>query len=122
MLHAAFGVFGGIEFLGNANLQFLFGVKATIFVTYVLGLLVFIFLWCRADAKFRKIRIRVRIAALIAVLFPVGVPFYFLRTYALGRAIAHIGLSVVFVASCVAAMSLTTRFVYRPLSYFAIAT
>jgi hypothetical protein len=82
----------------------------------VVGLLYF---WCRADAKGRQLAITVTTSILVPLLFPIGVPFYYLRTYPTRSALIHIGLAVIFVALCVAAFWLGRTLMF---DYYAIWT
>ena len=68
---------------------------------YWLGIVGFIYCWCRADAKSRHLVIPVATSLFVPLLFPLGVPYYYLHTYPTRRAFAHIGMFLIFVASCV---------------------
>ena len=81
----------------------------------LLGILLF---WCRADATDRRLGIPIGQLIIMSLLFPIGVPHYFFRTYPLPRALAHTGLAIAFVAFCVGATWLAARLSYR---YFATA-
>ena len=66
----------------------------------VVGLL---YLWCRADAKDRRVALPLSTFVWVPLLFPLGVPYYYFRTYPARSAILHIGLSGIFIAICVTA-------------------
>ena len=82
----------------------------------VVGLLYF---WCRADAEDRGVKIPVAISILEPLLFPVGVPSYYFRTYPARSAFLHIGMAGIFIALCVAAIWLGHTLAY---DYYAIWT
>jgi hypothetical protein len=74
----------------------------------VVGLL---YLWCKADAKDRRVRIPVATSILVPLFFPIGVPYYYLRTYPTRTAFQHIGMAVVFTACCIGAILLGQKLV-----------
>jgi hypothetical protein len=82
----------------------------------VVGLL---YLWCRADAQGRRVRISVITSVLVPLLFPVSIPYYYLRTYPARSAFLHIGLAGAFIALCVAAFWLGHTLAF---DYYAIWT
>ena len=82
----------------------------------VLGLLYF---WCRGDAKDRRVTIPVAISILVPLLFPVGVPYYYFRTYPARSALLHIGFAILFLTACVGAFWLGHRLAF---DYYAIWT
>ena len=75
--------------------------------TYWIPLLILLYFWCKADAKDRHVDLPLLPSVLVPLLFPIGVPYYFLRTYARRRALLHIGLAVIFAAACFAVARLT---------------
>jgi F0F1-type ATP synthase assembly protein I len=75
--------------------------------TYWIPLLILLYFWCKADAKDRHVNLPLLPSVLVPLLFPIGVPYYFLRTYARRRALLHIGLAVIFAAACLAVAKLT---------------
>ena len=75
--------------------------------------------WCRADAKYRHLAIPAVEFVLVALLFPIGVPYYYLNTYPRGAALLHIAGAAAFVLSCVAAFWLGHVLV---MEYFAVWT
>jgi hypothetical protein len=77
------------------------GIRLIDIRSYWLALLVLLFLWCRADATDRRIQIPSAVSVLVSLLFPIGVPYYFFRTYPLNRALVHIGWAVAFVVICI---------------------
>jgi hypothetical protein len=72
-------------------------------VIYWIGIVGLLYGWCRADAKCRQLAIPAIEFLLVPLLFPVGIPYYYLHTYPLRAALLHIGGAAVFVLSCVAA-------------------
>jgi hypothetical protein len=74
---------------------------------YWVPLLILLYLWCRADAKDRNVDFPLLSSVLVPLFFPIGVPYYFLRTYDLRRAVLHIGLAAIFAAACFAVAKLT---------------
>jgi len=74
---------------------------------YWIALVFLLFLWCRADARFRQVDLSLLASVLVPLLFPVAVPYYFLRTYSRGRAWLHIGLAILFAVSCVSVAAIT---------------
>jgi hypothetical protein len=75
----------------------------------IVGLL---YLWCRADAKDRRVTIPVATSILVPLLFPIGVPYYYLRTYPARTAFQHIGMAVVFIACCIGVAWLGQKLVF----------
>jgi hypothetical protein len=86
---------------------------------YWVVLVALLYFWCKADAKDRQVVIPVTTSVLVPLLFPIGIPYYFLRTYSTRPAILHIGWAVIFVASCVAAFWLGHMLTF---DYYAIWT
>ncbi len=80
--------------------------------TYWLPLLMLLHLWCKADAKDRHVDLQFFPSVLVALLFPIGVPYYFLRTYPRRLALLHIGLAVMFAAACLAVAKVTYMLVF----------
>jgi hypothetical protein len=74
---------------------------------YWIALVILLYLWCRADAKDRQVALPLIASVLVPLLFPVGVPYYFLRTYSRRRALLHIGLAVAFAAVCLSVARIT---------------
>jgi hypothetical protein len=75
--------------------------------TYWVPLLIFLYLWCKADAKDRHVDLPFFQSVLVPLLFPVGVPYYFVRTYGHRRGLLRIGLAVIFAAACFAVAKIT---------------
>ena len=75
--------------------------------TYWIPLLILLYLWCKADAKDRHVDLPFFPSVLVPLLFPIGVPYYFLRTYARRRVLFHIGLAVIFAVACLAVAKVT---------------
>src|SRR4051812_43158081 len=48
---------------------------------YWIVLVILLYLWCRADARVRQVNLPLPLSVLVPLLFPVGVPYYFWRTY-----------------------------------------
>src|SRR3954452_7262236 len=48
---------------------------------YWIAWVIFLYLWCRADAKVRQVGLPLVASVLVPLFFPLGVPYYFLRTY-----------------------------------------
>ncbi len=68
--------------------------------TYWVPLFSLLFLWYRADSKARALQFSLRASLLASILFPIGVPYYFSRTYSRRGALLHTGLLLVFAATC----------------------
>jgi hypothetical protein len=88
-------------------------------IIYWVPLLGFLFLWLKADVNERRIGLSPWASITVPVFFPIGVPYYFLRTYPLRAAASRIGLAFVFAAICVVAIRLGSLFVHN---YFAVWT
>jgi hypothetical protein len=86
---------------------------------YLAPLLVLIYMWRRSDSKEREVRLSLVPSVLVPALFPVGIPYYFFRTYSLRPALAHVGLAVLFAAICFAALWLGDRLSFN---YYAVWT
>src|SRR5215831_3514970 len=54
---------------------------------YWAGLVVLLYIWCRVDAKDRRVTLPPGAVILVPLLFPIGVPYYYWRTYARRAAI-----------------------------------
>jgi hypothetical protein len=78
-----------------------------------------IFFWCKTDASQRKVQFPVGGSMLVALVFPVGVPYYFFRTYSRRLALVRSGQFFAFVAACVAAFWLGNELTHR---YYAVWT
>jgi len=74
---------------------------------YWISWVIFVYLWCRADAKDRQVGLPLLASVLVPLLFPLGVPYYFLRTYPRRRAWLHIGMALLFAVACVAVARIT---------------
>ena len=74
---------------------------------YWIGLVILLYLWCRADAKVRQVNLSFLLSVLVPLLFPVGGPYYFLRAYSRRRAWLHIGLAILFAIGCVSVATMT---------------
>jgi hypothetical protein len=74
---------------------------------YLIALVILLYLWFRADARYRKVDPPLILSVLVPLLFPVGVPYYFLRTYSRRRALLHIGLAVAFALACLSVANIT---------------
>ena len=73
-------------------------------VIYWVPLVVLLFVWCIVDARNRHVKRPLGAAILVALVFPVGVPYYYWRTYARRAAVVHIGLFVIFAVACFATL------------------
>ena len=71
-------------------------------IWYWAPLLALAWLWCGTNAAYRHVKLSVGGALLAGVLFPIGVPYYFLKTYDKAQAIRQIGWFVAFACACVA--------------------
>lgn len=67
------------------------------------SLMFLLLVWCVTDAKDRSVELPLGAAIALPFLFPIGVPYYYWKTYPRRAAIEHIGLFAVFVAACIAA-------------------
>ena len=86
---------------------------------YWIPLFCLIFIWCRVDSNQRKVRLPFGGSMLVTLLFPIGVPYYFFRTYSRRLALIRTGQFFVFVAACVAALWLGNELTHR---YYAVWT
>jgi hypothetical protein len=86
---------------------------------YFAPLLVLIHMWRRSDSKERDVSLSLVPAVLVPAIFPVGIPYYFFRTYPFRPALAHFGLAVLFAAICFAALWLGDILVFN---YYAVWT
>ena len=127
-LVAILAQFCGFGALGQASWwMYLDGPKAPAWLplattsvpAFSMCLVGFLYLWCRADAKGRRISLAPGISILVPLLFPIGIPYYYLRTYPTRSAIFHICLAAIFAVACFAAGRLGAELVFR---YFAVWT
>lgn len=105
VLHIGYIVLYAVQFWSNfpdRDMDKVLGPAA-----YWAPLLILLYLWCKADAKDRHVDLPFFQALLVPLLFPIGVPYYFLRTYPRRRALLHIGVAVIFAAACLAAAKLS---------------
>ena len=79
---------------------------------YWIAWVIFLYLWCRADAKDRQVGLPLLASVLVPLFFPLGVPYYFLRTYPRRSAWLHIGLALLFAVACVAVGRITARIAF----------
>jgi hypothetical protein len=86
---------------------------------YWVPLLLLLFMWCVVDAKERRIHRPFGWAMFVSLLFPIGVPTYFARTYSARPAIVRISLATLFVTACIAAMWVGNWFAFN---YYAVWT
>lgn len=91
-LHAPDGA--GLETAGWMRSPFLYWVP----------LVVLLCVWCLVNARSRAVRMPFWKALLVALLFPIGVPYYYWTTYPRASAIAHLGLFASFLGICFAAL------------------
>ncbi len=73
---------------------------------YWVPLMAWLYLWCVVDAKDRHVQPPFGAAIVVTLVFPIGVPYYYWRTYPPRAAMVHIGSFTIFVAACVAASRL----------------
>jgi hypothetical protein len=69
---------------------------------YWLPLLCLVFFWAVADSKRRKSSFSYISLSVVAILFPVGVPYYFLKTYGRRAALLHVFMFAIFASACLA--------------------
>ncbi len=115
-LHILYGTLQALQWyyrLGYEGDLVVLPVRDAITIAFLVALTMLLYLWCRADAKDRHIELPFGALFFVPVLFPIGVPYYFLRTYSLGRAFAHIGLAAVFVTVCIAVPRLIANLIIR---------
>ena len=86
---------------------------------YWIPLLCLIFIWCRIDANQRKVRLSFGGSMLVTLFFPIGVPYYFFRTYSRRLALVRSGQFLAFIAACVVALWLGNELTRR---YYAVWT
>src|SRR6478735_7684478 len=87
--------------------------------TYWVPLLILLYLWLRADLKDRNIGLPTWTSVLAPIFFPLGVPYYFLRTYPLRAGASRIALAILFVGVCVCISLLGFRLTFK---YYAVWT
>lgn len=80
---------------------------------YWVPLIVLLSVWCRVDAKNRRVKPPLGAVLVVPLLFPIGVPYYYWRTYPRHAAFVHIGLFVIFAAACVAALWIGRRIAFQ---------
>src|SRR5687767_3107743 len=78
-------------------------------VFYCVPLLILLYMWCKADSGERRIDLPTWASLVVPATFPVGIPYYYFRTYPLRSALVHIGLAAFFGVICAAAMWLGDR-------------
>jgi hypothetical protein len=78
-----------------------------------------LYFWSRTDAKLRGISLPAVATFIVPLLFPIGVPYYFLRTYQVRPAVVRIGLSAAFVGACIATQIASGGLVWN---YYAVWT
>ena len=110
LLHIGYAVLYQVQFSNNFPDGDMDKVPGP--ATYWIPLLILLYLWCAADAKDRHVDLPVLRSVLVPLLFPIGVPYYFLRTYARRRALLHIGLAVIFAAACLAVAKVTSMLAF----------
>ena len=94
------------DFRMEAGLAYFFGPLALL-----------LFLWCRADAKARRVKLSFAESIMIPLLFPIGVPYYFFRSHDVRPAFVHVALAVAFAGVCIGAMWLGARTMFQ---YYAV--
>jgi hypothetical protein len=72
--------------------------------TYWIPLIALLFVWCVVDAKNRHIKLPFWVPLVVSLIFPIGVPYYYWRTYPRRAAFVQMGLFAIFMAVCVAAL------------------
>jgi hypothetical protein len=88
-------------------------------VIYWIPLFCLILIWCRVDSNQRNAGLPIVGSMLVALFFPLGVPYYFFRTYSRRLALIRTGQFLLFVATCVAASWLGGELTHR---YYAVWT
>jgi hypothetical protein len=76
---------------------------------YWLPLFGLLYIWCRVDAKDRHVELPFGASTLVAFLFPIGVSYYFFKTYPRRRALIQIALAAAFISACIAASWIGNR-------------
>jgi hypothetical protein len=78
-----------------------------------------LYVWLKSDAGDRRIPLSLGTSMLVPLLFPIGIPYYYFRTYTTRTAILRIGLATLFAAACIAAVWLGSTLAFN---YYAIWT
>jgi len=86
---------------------------------YWTPLFLLLWAWCRADTRARHARFSPGASMLVSILFPIGVPYYFFKTYARREALLHAGLFLVFVGACLGTFWLSRKLTFQ---YYAVWT
>lgn len=114
------GVLGVMEFWHYLDLPpstwYQVIANPVVFWMCLMGLL---YSWIKADANDRSIPLSLGTSILVPLLFPIGIPYYYLRTYATRSALLHIGLAVLFVGACIATARLGAELTFE---YYAVWT
>ena len=76
---------------------------------YWIPLLILLYLWCRSDAKERRIDLPIATSILVPLFFPIGIPYYFFHTYDTRRALLRIASAAIFSIGCIIAAMLASR-------------
>ena len=86
---------------------------------YWIPLFSLLYVWCRVDAETRNVQFPFSASILVSLFFPIGVPFYFFKTYSRRDALIHTGLFLIFVVACFAAGWLGGKVTHQ---YYAVWT
>jgi hypothetical protein len=86
---------------------------------YWVPLLILIYLWLRADARYRQAVLPPWLSIAAPIVFPIGVPFYYFRTNRVYTAFFRIGLLLLFAGACFATLWLGTKLAFN---YYAVWT
>jgi hypothetical protein len=86
---------------------------------YWVPLVVLLYMWFKADSVERRVHLPMWASFLVPATFPIGIPYYYFRTYPLRPALVHVGLAACFAAICVAALWVGDRLAFN---YYAVWT
>ncbi len=86
---------------------------------YCVPLLILLYMWVKADSEERSVHLPIWASFLVPATFPVGIPYYYFKTYPLRPALVHVGLAALFGVTCVAALWFGDRLAFN---YYAVWT
>ena len=115
------GVMGIAEFwlyLGGPRPPWWFRLVRSPFLFWTC-LVALLFFWFEAESSDKRPTLPRRMSILAPLLFPIGIPYYFLRTYPTRSAVLRIGLAAVFAVACIAAIRLGSALTWE---YYAVWT
>ena len=80
---------------------------------FLLPSAVSLYLWCKADARWRNVAVPSGASVLVPMVALIGVPYYFFRTYTFARALLHTAFAVTFAIALSSAIWVGKTIVYH---------